>query len=127
MIKSMIYAPSAAQNINIQVAKIEILEDDINPIAATTTYDTTISIITMILSPYIIRGIAENANVSTISQIQNRLSASFMALSFWRIEQQPVIIGEIFIQAINMMQLRIGNIPFIESIQPFIFCFMPFN
>lgn len=78
MIKSMIYAPSAAQNINIQVAKIEILEDDINPIAATTTYDTTISIITMILSPYIIRDIAENANVSTNSQIQNRLSVSFI-------------------------------------------------
>ena len=78
MIKSMIYAPSAAQNINIQVAKIEILEDDINSIAATTTYDTTISIITMILSPYIIRDIAENANVSTNSQIQNRLSVSFI-------------------------------------------------
>ena len=78
MIKSMIYAPSAAQNINIQVAKIEILEDDINPIATTTAYDTTISIITMILSPYIIRGIAENANVSTNSQIQNRLSVSFI-------------------------------------------------
>ena len=87
MIKSMIYAPSAAQNINIQVAKTGILGEDINPIATTTAYDTTISIITMILSPYIIRGIAENANVSAISQIQNCLSVSFIALSFWRIEQ----------------------------------------
>lgn len=78
MIKSMIYAAFAAKNININVAKTGILEKDIAPIAATTPYDTTISIITLMFSPYIIKGIADNANVSTISQSKNRLSVSFI-------------------------------------------------
>lgn len=48
------------------------------PIATTKAYDTIISIITMMFSPYLIKGIADNANVSAISQIQNRLSVSFI-------------------------------------------------
>ena len=82
MIKSMIYAPFAAQNINAHVAKTESLETDITLIPATTAYDATISIITRMFSPYIVNGIADNATVSAISRIQNRLSVSIMVLSF---------------------------------------------
>lgn len=74
----MIYAPLAAQNSNTHAAKNGILEKDINPIAAIAAYDTTISIITLMFSPYIINGIADNANVRAISQIQNRLSVSLI-------------------------------------------------